>query len=106
LEPPKGFAKWVFLGLSLVLVFIWEQVQSTRLGYRVEQTRGAMQTQENLNAYLRTELQKFKSPARLMEQAKRRLKMDPPAPSSIVLLTDPVQTKPTGFLARIFGRAS
>jgi len=106
LEPPKGFAKWVFLGLSLVLVLIWEQVQSTRLGYRVEQSRGTVQTQENLNASLRTELQRWQSPARLMEQAKRRLKMDPPAPASIVLLTEPVQPKPTGFLARLFGRNS
>ena len=106
MEPPKGFAKWVFLGLSLVLVLIWEQVQSTRLGYRVEHSRGVVQTQENLNAYLRTELQRWQSPARLMEQAKRRLKMDSPAPSSIVVLPDGSQPRPTGFLARLFGRNS
>ena len=104
MEPPKGFAKWVFLGLSLVLVLIWEQVQSTRLGYKVEQSRGAVQQQENLNAYLRLELQRWKSPARLMDQAKRRLKMDVPAPSAVVVLSDPPQVRESGFLARLFGR--
>lgn len=100
---PKGFVRYVLLGLSLVLVLIWEQIQSTRLGYRVEQTRATAQAQENLNAYLRMELQQAKSPARLMEQARRRLKMESPSPASIVVLSEGAATRPTGFLARLFG---
>lgn len=100
---PKVFSKWVFLGLTVVLTLIWQQIQSTRLGYRVEQARAAAQAQENLNAYLRMELSQAKSPARLMEQARRRLKMDRPAPSAIIVLTADKQPAPTGFLARLFG---
>ena len=100
---PKGFVRYVLLGLSLVLVLIWEQIQSTRLGYRVEQSRGAAQSQENLNAYLRMELQQAKSPARLMEQARKRLRMEQPSPASIVVLSEGPEPKPAGFLARLFG---
>jgi cell division protein FtsL len=100
-QTPKGFALRVVAGLCLVLLFVWEQVQATRLGYRVEQARSSIQTQENRNAYLRVELQQFKSPARLMEQAKSRLGMEPATPASVVLLEDPSDRKPIGFLARI-----
>lgn len=106
MEPPKEFARWVLLGLGLVLALIWEQVQSTRLGYRVEQARTAVQAQENANAYLRMELRQWESPARLMEQARRRLRMSPPSPAAIVVLSDPAAPPPAGFLARLFGRVS
>lgn len=106
MQPSRGFAVWMAVGLGLILLLVWEQVQATRLGYRVEEARGAVQAQENQNAYLRLELQRWKSPARLSEAARRRLGMQPALPSSIVLLPAPPPERPAPFWARLLSKLS
>jgi hypothetical protein len=72
--------------LAFILLLVWEQVTATRLGYRVEQARAAVQRQEHQNAYLRQALQRWKAPGHLSEAARRRLGMVPASPDSVVLL--------------------
>jgi len=91
--------------MAVLLAIVSQQVYSIRLGYRVEAARAALQKQENLDAYLRVELQRMRAPASLLEQARRRLKMEAPSPSSIIELEEPPVPRSRGLIARLLGRS-
>ena len=71
---------------SLVFLFVWEQVQATRLGYKVSRRRAELRQRQDRTAYLRIELARLRAPARLAEEAQRRLQMAPAEPESLVFL--------------------
>jgi cell division protein FtsL len=96
----------LLLGFSLAFLFVWEQLQSVRLGYQLETLYAQSRDQENKNAYLRLELEKLRSPQSLALAAQRRLKMSPPSPETLIVLGEPsVKPRPTNsawFLTRLF----
>ncbi|MBI5243829.1 MAG: hypothetical protein HY922_09150 [Elusimicrobia bacterium] len=70
----------------LTFIFLWEQVQATRLGYEVGRSQKLLQRQAQMNAYLRMELARLSAPDRLAREAQSRLKMIPPDPQSQIFL--------------------
>ena len=106
MRSPKRFGFWVSVGLGLILLFVWEQVRATQLGYRVEAARAILEAQEHKNAYLRLELERWKSPGHLQESARKRLGMQPASPSTIVLLPAPPQETPSRFWVRLISKLS
>lgn len=74
------------LGFSFVFLFVWEQLQAVRLGYRLERARVQIQAQEEKNAFLRFELERLHSPQWLARAARQRLKMSPPSPDALIVL--------------------
>lgn len=72
--------------LGSVFLFLWQQVQATRLGYVVGQTRAALHQQQEHNAYLRLELAHLQAPERIAKDAHGRLGMSAPNPESLVFL--------------------
>ncbi|MBI4385901.1 MAG: hypothetical protein HY551_00815 [Elusimicrobia bacterium] len=72
-------ALWIF-------VLVWEQIQSIRLGYELERTRQAVETQRGRNAYLRLDLQRESSPEWISSLARVRLGMSPLLPENLILL--------------------
>lgn len=64
----------------------WQQVQATRLGYRVGRVRGEVSSRRAKVAYLRTDLERLNSPERLAREAAVRLSMAPAAPDVQIVL--------------------
>ena len=89
-------------GTILTFLFVWEQVQATRLGYRVSRRRVELGRRRDRTAYLRLELARLRAPARLAEEAARLLDMAPAEPERLVFLTSRVPrfqltvTRPAG----------
>lgn len=71
---------------TLVFLFVWQQVQATRLGFELDGARRAVQEAKARNAYLRLELERRTAPAELASLAREKLGMLPPHPESVVLL--------------------
>lgn len=71
---------------ALVFVFVWQQVQATRLGFELDGARRGVQEARARNAYLRLELERRTAPAELALLARDRLGMLPPSPDAIVML--------------------
>lgn len=77
----------VVLGVAgLSLLFLWEQVQATRLGYQVSGARAELHRTRDRIAYLRSEFEALSAPESVAEAAARRLGMAAPLPESIVVL--------------------
>lgn len=74
------------LSAGLLFVFLWQQLQATRLGYAMGRARAEVRTQRERNAYLRMELARLCAPERLAREARSRLGMAPPVPEAIVFL--------------------
>lgn len=68
------------------LLFLWEQVQATRLGYEVSRTQAEFKRAQARLDYLRLELERLGAPESVAEAARRRLGMAPPQPESVVVL--------------------
>ena len=83
-----GALAWLGLISLFFLIFAWENIQATRFGYRVEQTRREIRSFKITNEYLRFRLQNELSPARLHFVAQERLGMVAPDPDKIVVLGD------------------
>lgn len=93
-------------GFLLAFLFVWEQLQSVRLGYRLEAMHSQARAQENKNAYLRLELEKLHSPVWLAQAAQKRLRMSPPSPETLIVLGQPAGKPKSGgawFLSRLIG---
>lgn len=74
---------------SPLFLFLWEQVQATRLGYRVSKTQTELRRSRERVAYLRLELESLNAPESVAAAARRRLQMAPPQPESVVVLGAP-----------------
>ncbi|MBI4422703.1 MAG: cell division protein FtsL [Elusimicrobia bacterium] len=67
-------------------LFVWEQVQATRLGFELDRARRCVQEARGRTAHLRLELERRTAPAELASLARERLGMVPPSPDSLVIL--------------------
>ncbi|MCG2726928.1 MAG: hypothetical protein L6420_11880 [Elusimicrobia bacterium] len=82
----------IILMISAVLfVFVWENIQATKLGYRIENTRQEIKDFTNANKYLSKEIQTALSPEKLQKKA-LMLGMIYPEPASVIILDN--KTKP------------
>ncbi|MBI3298527.1 MAG: hypothetical protein HYZ75_10210 [Elusimicrobia bacterium] len=85
--------KTILLSLAALaapaFLFLWEQVQATRLGYQVSAARTEVRRARERVAYLRLELERLNAPESVAEAARRRLRMGPPLPESVVVLGAP-----------------
>lgn len=80
---------------ALVLLLVWQQIQSVRLSYEVEQTRRLVRLQGVRNAYLRLEFSTLASPKALAAEG-GRLAMEPPRPQAVVTLAGSPGSPGTG----------
>ncbi|MBI4346782.1 MAG: hypothetical protein HY553_07990 [Elusimicrobia bacterium] len=71
---------------ALVFLFVWQQVQATRLGFELDGARRSVQETRARCAYLRLELERRTAPAELALSAREKLGMLPPSPDSVVML--------------------
>ncbi len=74
------------VGTAMAFLLVWEQVQATRLGYKVSRRRAQLRRRLDRTAYLRLDLARVQAPARLAVEARRRLNMAPAGPESLVFL--------------------
>ncbi len=77
-------------GSVIALLFLWQQVQATRLGYEVSRTHIKLNKKRNRTAYWRMELELLHSPDLLATRARRRLGMSPANPERILFLGNTV----------------
>jgi hypothetical protein len=91
---------------SIALAFLWEGVQSVRLGYEIVRTQRLLRRQEAVNAYLRMRLARWSSPERLAREAEARLRMTPPNPECQIILgaEAPRGGAPPGALSLLLAR--
>ena len=70
---------------AVLFVFVWENIQTTKLGYRIEKTRQEIKKFTNNNKYLSKEIQIALSPEKLQKKA-LKLGMIYPEPASVIIL--------------------
>ena len=70
----------------VVLAMAWQQIEATRLGYRVESSRRQLRALKGRIALMQIELETSLSPAQLAAQARTRLGMQPASPETIRIL--------------------
>lgn len=85
-----------------VLALAWQQIQATRLGYRVETARKRVHSLQGRLGALQMDLQTSLSPAQLALQARTRLGMQPAGPESLRLLGGQSGTGKDTFFSRLF----
>ncbi len=83
-------------GSVIALLFLWEQVQVTRLGYEVSRTHIELNKKRDRTAYLRMELDQLHSPDLLAARARNRLGMSPANPERILFLGNTVPRSLSG----------
>ncbi len=94
------------VGASLVLLaLVWQHIEATRLGYRVEKQRHEAQLLRARIAAIDIELETSVSPAQLASRARSRLGMYPAPPESLRILADGPDARREGFLTRLFPKA-
>ena len=79
------YAQIILMISAVLFVFVWENIQATKLGYRIEQTRQEIKSITNANKYLSKDIQTALSPEKLQEKA-LMLGMVYPEPEQIVIL--------------------
>ena len=103
-NPSKRTARIVLAGICL-LALAWQQVQATRLGYRVEASRKQLRLLEGRLGSLQMQLQSSISPSQLAAQARGRLGMQPASPESLRILGRPdARRENESFLSRLLSR--
>ena len=79
------YFKIILVISAILFVFVWENIQATKLGYRIEETSKEIKSIRNTNKYLSKNIQIALSPEKLQEKA-LMLGMIYPEPSSIIIL--------------------
>lgn len=82
----------IFSITLVVLALVWQHIQATRLGYKVEHLRRQSRIVKSRLACLQVELETSLSPAELARQAKNSLGMIPAAPQSLRILNTPAES--------------
>lgn len=103
-NPSKRAFRVVVVSLA-VLALAWEQIEATRLGYRVEASRRTVHALQGQIGAVERQLQSDLSPAQLAYEARTRLGMQPASPDCLRLLDG--KAKPSSgdsFLSRLFAR--
>lgn len=92
-------------GGLFLMALVWQHVQATRLGYRVEKARQQILTMRCTNGALRMQLETALSPANLSLLARTRLGMSLAAPQSLRSLDEPAAAASrSGLLQRLLSR--
>jgi hypothetical protein len=103
-NPSKRTFRVVIASLA-VLVLAWEQIEATRLGYRVEASRRTVHALQGRIGAVERQLQSDLSPAQLAVEARTRLGMQPASPECLRLLDGrPKASTSDSFLARLLAR--
>lgn len=92
-------------GAFFLMAMVWQHVQATRLGYRVEKVRQQILAMRCANGALRMQLESQLSPANLSLQARTHLGMSLASPESLRSLDGPASAARTGLLQRLISRA-
>lgn len=91
----------IFVGSVLLLALVWQQIEATRLGYRVEKARHEAQLLRARIGAVQMELETGSSPAQLAAQARARLGMYPAPPEALRILAEAPDARRVGFLSRL-----
>ena len=103
-NPSRRTLRIVLASLGL-LALAWQQIQATRLGYKVEAERKHVQSLQGRIGAMQMELQTSLSPAQLALQARLRLGMQPASPESLRLLgSSGAEPSYDSFLSRLLSR--
>ncbi|MFH1618658.1 MAG: hypothetical protein ABIG11_02015 [bacterium] len=97
----KTYSAWFIALCALFLLFAWENIQATRLGYSVEKARMELQAVRNRNVYLQHRLLSAISPGRVALAARKNLGMVAPEPDQIVKLENETARPFRGWLAKL-----
>ncbi|OGS08299.1 MAG: hypothetical protein A2270_10735 [Elusimicrobia bacterium RIFOXYA12_FULL_51_18] len=91
---------------AVFFIYAWENLQATKLGYRIEGLRREIKDLENTNSYLKKEIRASLAPEKLQTEA-LKIGLVYPEPDALVLLEDKNSYKPAkGWLAQLFGFTS
>lgn len=86
----------------LLLALVWQRIEATRLGYRVESERREAQVLRSRIGAVQMQLETSVSPAQLAAQARARLGMFPAPPESLRILAGDSDASGGSFLTRWF----
>lgn len=93
------------VGASVVLLaLVWQRIQATQLGYKVEKARRQTELLRSQIGDLDIQLETFTSPARLATAARERLGMFPAPPAALRILAGESETRPESLLTRLMPR--
>ena len=101
--PERRALFFVAPGLFLISL-VWQHVQATRLGYRVEKARQQIVAMRCANGTLRMQLETMLSPANLSAQARGRLGMTLAAAQSLRTLDATAAAARGGLWRRLISR--
>ena len=103
-NPSKRSFRIVICSLG-VLALAWQQIEATRLGYRVENARKRIHVLHGRIGALERDVQTSLSPAQLALQARARLGMQPASPDTLRILSGDAPVAPIdSFLLRLLAR--
>jgi len=101
---PRRALRLAAAGLFL-MALVWQHVQATRLGYRVERSRQRIVALRCAQGALRSELEALLAPVSLSAQARGRLGMTLAEPQFFRSLDGPAAAASrSGFLQRLISR--
>ena len=104
-DPQRRRVYWLVTTALFLMALVWQHVEATRLGYRVESARQHILAMRCSNGALRMQLETILSPASLSAQARGRLGMSLATPQSFRSLDGPTATTSrTGLLQRLISR--
>ena len=102
-NPSKRTLRIVLVSVG-VLALAWQQIEATRLGYRVETARKRVTALQGRLGALEMDLQTSLSPAQLAQAARGRLGMQPASPESLRILGTEAAPARDSFLSRLLSR--
>ncbi|HEY7532410.1 MAG TPA: cell division protein FtsL [Nitrospiraceae bacterium] len=76
----------VFAGLALVFVFVWERVDTIRLGYQIERSKAQKLLLERERDQLQVRFSSLSAPERIAKVATERLGMMSPQQGQVVMV--------------------
>lgn len=82
----------ILAGLMLVFVFVWERVDTVRLGYQIERSKAQKVLLERERDQLQVRFSSLTAPERIAKVAAERLGMVPPQQGQVVT----VHVRPEG----------
>ena len=84
----KLIGVWIFLMLLFIaelFAYAWCRVQWVRTGYEISQARNTQIRLKRMQHNLKVEIQRLKSPRRIAEIARKKLKLDMPTPNQVII---------------------
>jgi hypothetical protein len=104
-DPQRRRFYWFVTAGVYLLALVWQHVEATRLGYRVESARQHILALQCSEGAARMQLETILSPANLSVQARGRLGMALASPESLRSLDGPASpASRIGLLQRLISR--